>query len=93
MITKATSNDDEVICPNCCTQFRAIPINVQHILLDLGVDPPFTTVPMQQSSIAEMTPLKAAFFMKRFKSDEKMLGPNEQAAIDFVLAMLADTRL
>ena len=22
-------NNDEVICPNCCHQFRAIPVNVQ----------------------------------------------------------------
>jgi len=26
------ANNDEVICPNCVTQFRAIPINVQYQL-------------------------------------------------------------
>jgi hypothetical protein len=26
------SNDDEVICPKCVHQFRAIPVNVQHAL-------------------------------------------------------------
>ena len=34
-------NADEVICPNCCNQFRAIPVNVQRLLLDAGVEPPF----------------------------------------------------
>lgn len=29
------ANYDEVICPNCVTQFRAIPINVQNELVDL----------------------------------------------------------
>lgn len=38
-----------------------------------------------------MTAHRAAFFMDRFKREEKLLGPNEQAAIDFVLAMLAST--
>ena len=35
-------NNDEVICPNCCTQFRAIPVNVQQLMLDAGFEPPFT---------------------------------------------------
>ena len=35
-----------------------------------------------------MTPDRAAYFMRRFKKEEKLLGPNEQAACDFVLAML-----
>ena len=34
-------NYDEVICPNCVTQFRAIPVNVQKLLLEAGVEPPF----------------------------------------------------
>lgn len=36
-----------------------------------------------------MTSEKAAHFMRRFKSEEKLLGPNEQNAIDYVLVMLA----
>ena len=38
---------------------------------------------------AAMTAERAAFFLRRFKSEEKMLGPNEQAAIDFALDALA----
>lgn len=34
-------NNDEVICPNCVHQFRAIPANVQKMLLDAGYEPPF----------------------------------------------------
>jgi hypothetical protein len=29
------TNNDEVICPNCVTQFRAIPVNVQQELSEL----------------------------------------------------------
>lgn len=36
-----------------------------------------------------MTADRAIFFLERFKSEEKMLGPNEQAALDFAIAKLA----
>lgn len=35
-----------------------------------------------------MSAHKAAYFIRRFKQEEKMLGPNEQLALDFVLSML-----
>ena len=35
-------SDDLVICPECCSQFRAIPVNVQRLMLDAGFEPPFT---------------------------------------------------
>lgn len=41
-------NNDEVICPACCTQFRAIPVNVQRLLLDAGFEPPFKSAPKPQ---------------------------------------------
>jgi hypothetical protein len=40
--------------------------------------------PLEKSMRVE----RAAFFMRRFKSEEKLLGPNEQAALDFVIEML-----
>jgi hypothetical protein len=45
-----------------------------------GTRPPFGPGPMDA--------FKAAYFMRRFKHEEKLLGPNEQKAIEFVLAML-----
>lgn len=41
----------------------------------------------------EMSPERAAYFMRRFKSEEKLLGPNEQAAVDYVLSLLALARV
>ena len=38
-------NNDEVICPNCVHQFRAIPQNVQRLMLDAGFEPPFKAQP------------------------------------------------
>jgi hypothetical protein len=35
-----------------------------------------------------MTACRAVYFMERFKREEKLLGPNEQAALDFVIAVL-----
>lgn len=37
----------------------------------------------------DMTSSRALYFMERFKREEKLLGPNEQAAVDYVIAMLA----
>lgn len=41
-------NNDEVICPACVHQFRAIPVNVQKLMLDAGFEPPFTEAPKQE---------------------------------------------
>lgn len=49
--------------------------------------------PVQPSQAVElttssMTAERAAYFMRRFKKEEKLLGPNEQAAVDYVIALL-----
>jgi hypothetical protein len=36
-----------VICPECSHQFRAIPCDVQRLMLDAGFEPPFTAPPSQ----------------------------------------------
>jgi len=41
----AMPNDAEVICPECCHQFRAIPVEVQRLMLSAGFEPPFTASP------------------------------------------------
>jgi hypothetical protein len=41
----ASPNNAEVICPKCCHQFRAIPVDVQRLMLDAGFEPPFTEAP------------------------------------------------
>lgn len=45
-----------------------------------GTRPPFEPGPMNAD--------RAAYFMRRFKHEEKLLGPNEQSACDFILSML-----
>jgi hypothetical protein len=40
-----------------------------------------------------MTAHRAVYFMERFKREEKMLGPNEQAALDFVISILEQQAL
>jgi len=41
-----------------------------------------------QEPVTKMTAHRAIYFMERFKREEKLLGPNEQAALDFVISML-----
>ncbi|TKD50182.1 Lar family restriction alleviation protein [Sphingomonas baiyangensis] len=36
-----------------------------------------------------MSKARAAYFLDRFKREEKLLGPNEQWAIDYIMAILA----
>lgn len=37
----ARPDDNKVICPACVHQFRAIPVNVQKLMIDAGFEPPF----------------------------------------------------
>ena len=39
-IALLTPNDDHVICPNCIHQFRAIPVNVQKLMLGVESQEP-----------------------------------------------------
>jgi hypothetical protein len=48
-------NDTDVICPNCTHQFRAIPEQVQRLMLAAGFEPPFTAAPKQPSAAAPQT--------------------------------------
>ena len=41
-------DSDKVICPSCCHQFRAIPVNVQQLMIDAGFRPPFTAPPQRE---------------------------------------------
>lgn len=40
------------------------------------------------SEVDTMNAERATYYLRRFKSDEKMLGPNEQAALDFAISAL-----
>jgi len=42
-----------------------------------------------EGTVGEMTPDRAIYFLKRFKRDEKMLGPHEQWALDLSIASLS----
>lgn len=41
------------------------------------------------TGLKPMTRERAAYFMRRFCDEEKLLGPNEHAAVEFVLELLA----
>ena len=62
-------NNDEVICPNCCTQFRAIPVNVQKLLMEAGIEPPFThpAIKLDDDRIAD---LENSFEIERLKAEK-----------------------
>lgn len=39
--------------------------------------------------VGTMNPARATYFLERFKREEKMLGPHEQWALDYTIALLA----
>ena len=41
-------DSSKVICPACCTQFRAIPTDVQNLMLGAGFEPPFKATPVRE---------------------------------------------
>lgn len=41
-VAPSEPDNSMVICPNCVHQFRAIPVDVQRLMLDAGFEPPFT---------------------------------------------------
>lgn len=49
---------------------------------------PAADAPAQTIERQRMTAGRASFFMERFLREEKLLGPNEQAALHFVIDML-----
>ena len=57
-------NNDEVICPNCCNQFRAVPVNVQALLLASGHEPPFVAPPQPAGESAGIADLARALVAK-----------------------------
>ncbi len=46
-------------------------------------------VEQPEGTAGEMTPDRAIYFLKRFKGEEKMLGPHEQWALDFSISTLS----
>lgn len=45
----------------------------------------------REGCVGAMTSSRAVYFLERFKREEKMLGPHEQWALDFAIAVLATT--
>jgi len=43
-------DNTKVICPQCCNQFRAIPVQVQSLMIDVGLEPPFTSLSAQPAA-------------------------------------------
>jgi len=66
-------NAEEVICPNCAHQFRAIPENVQSLLLASGHEPPFTASPA--------APVPDGMVMVPMEPTEAMMDAGERAFI------------
>ncbi len=46
----------------------------------------------REGCVGTMNPERATYFLERFKREEKLLGPHEQWALDYTIAMLATDR-
>jgi hypothetical protein len=77
------ANNDAVICPSCCTEFRAIPVTVQKMLLDAGFEPPFTHPP------TDTVLLEAAEAARRIEKQLSGAFPREEIDFDDVRKVCA----
>lgn len=62
-------SDDDVICPSCSHQFRAIPVNVQKLMLDAGIAPPFTSSAQKDVAMDTFQKNGIAWAVDRWKSE------------------------
>lgn len=70
------ANRDEVICPKCVHQFRAIPENVQQLMLDAGFEPPFTHPAPPKSFIRERAQLEQEWCeLQKLKEAQQVAVP------------------
>lgn len=82
MALEALENSSDVIFQNVTkSALRGIAITALREALAVAQ-------PEQEPVAKKMTAHRAVYFMERFKHEEKLLGPNEQAALDFVIALL-----
>lgn len=71
-------NDAEVICPACTHQFRAIPEQVQRLMLGAGLEPPFAEPPpAAPPAPAEPAPAEPAGFVGDLERAEREQGGGE----------------
>lgn len=55
------TDDKSVICPSCAHQFRAIPTQVQRLLLAAGYEPPFDAEPAEGGGVDALLALPEKF--------------------------------
>ncbi|HHM0555282.1 TPA: hypothetical protein ACRDQR_000602 [Pseudomonas aeruginosa] len=76
-------------CIDCHGSGFCMSISNEEIRCPCGAPIKFSGPSQAEAERPEMSPERAAYFMRRFKSEEKLLGPNEQAAVDYMLSLLA----
>ncbi|WP_213159565.1 hypothetical protein [Pseudomonas aeruginosa] len=82
-------DDGEITCSEGGIPYENGPVKCVKDCPDCKAQPSPAQAEQAEAERPEMSPERAAYFMRRFKSEEKLLGPNEQAAVDYVLSLLA----
>ena len=77
--------------PRAISDFPALQAEIRAAVergeLSVSGDAPAAQV-AENAPVGKMTARRAVYFLERFKHDEKMLGPNEQAGLDYAIATL-----
>ncbi|MFG9443479.1 hypothetical protein ACEP3I_22155 [Pseudomonas aeruginosa] len=82
-------DDGEITCSEGGIPYENGPVKCVKDCPDCKAQPSPAQSEQAEAGRPEMSPERATYFMRRFKSEEKLLGPNEQAAVDYVLSLLA----
>ncbi len=82
-------DDGEITCSEGGIPYENGPVKCVKDCPDCKAQPSPAQSEQAEAGRPEMSPERATYFMRRFKSEEKLLGPIEQAAVDYVLSLLA----
>lgn len=87
--TGGTAGPDAALMNACERAERVLSLGGMGAAFMRGCDDHEANAEQAEEERPEMSSERAAYFMRRFRSEEKLLGPNEQAAVDYVLSLIA----
>ena len=81
------ANYDEVICPNCVTQFRAVPVNVQHELITLRAENEKLRLDAERYRALTNNCRSKYIWNNVFTDDQRDLGNDVESVLDALAAL------
>jgi len=101
LLVRDIARDLGITVPQACIALKplgdysanaAVTAEMARMLRDRFPAPAHPAEGVPEQAAPGMTAERASYFMRRFLKEEKLLGPNEQAAMHYVISLLAATQ-